>query len=232
MDGTNKNEVIVLGTIHSGHFEHKSYSLRVLREIVRTIYPDLVFAEIPPDRLPKALEEWKQNKFISESRVSQFPEYSEVIIPLLGKLKFEIIPTSAWTEQMSTAREAKLDEIYQDPGRAADVRAYQHAVQESNAIFKTVEDEYDPIWIDSERYDQAVDIQMTAFEKSFGKDLGIGGWEAINRAHYAFMEKALDEYAYQGKRILITFGAGHKGWLRRALRKRNDIILKDLTEVI
>lgn len=54
----------------------------------------------------------------------------------------------------------------------------------------------------------------------------------FNQAHLALIEKALDQYANQGKRILITFGAGHKGWLRRALMKKSNIKLKDLFDVI
>ncbi len=232
MDEPKKNEVIVLGTIHSGHFEYKSYSLQVLRRIITEIDPDLLFAEIPPDRLPIALEQWKQNSIILESRVSQFPEYSEVIIPLSEKLKFEIIPTSAWTAALSKTREKKLDEIYQNPARSSDVKAYQDAVRKTNEILGKAADEYDPFIVNSAPFDDAIDIQMTAFENAFGRDLGKGGWEKMNQAHFALMEKALDKYAGQGKRILITFGAGHKGWLQRALRKRSDVVLKELTAVV
>ena len=112
-----KNELILLGMIHSGHYEHKSYSLRVLREIIEKVNPDLILAEILPGRFIKAMEDWKENKFILDSRVNQFPEYSEVIIPLSESMKFEIIPTSAWTEGMSILREKKLDEIHQNSAR-------------------------------------------------------------------------------------------------------------------
>ena len=227
-----KNQVIVLGTIHSGHFEHKDYSLKVLKEIVTTINPDLLLAEIPSNRFKAVMAEWKTNRIILDSRVNQFPEYSEVIIPLSDKLNFELIPVSAWTETMSVAREKELDNIYQDTNRSGDVNAYQRAVQQSNSILSAVEKEYDPLWINSEEYDQAIDIQMEAFEDAFGKDLGIGGWENINKAHFALIERALNQYANQGKRILITFGAGHKGWLRSALKTRNDIEIKDLLDSI
>jgi hypothetical protein len=226
------NEVIVLGTIHSGHFEHKAYSLKVLRDIISEINPDVIFAEIPPDRFHTAMTEWKNNKYILDSRVSQFPEYSEVIIPLSDKMKFEIIPVSAWTEEMSIAREKKLDEIYQDTNRSADVAAYENAVEQSNSILNAAKNEYDPLWINSDKYDEAIGIQMGVFEKVFGKELGIGGWENINKAHFLLIENALNKYANQGKRILITFGAGHKGWLRKALAKSGNIKLLNLFDVI
>src|SRR5688500_10746873 len=101
------NEVIILSTIHSGHLTQKAYSLKVLKEIITTINPDTVLAEIPPDRFYIAQDEWKSNKKIREERVVQFPEYTDVVFPLSEKLNFEIIPVSAWTEQMAETRAQK-----------------------------------------------------------------------------------------------------------------------------
>jgi hypothetical protein len=62
----------------------------------------------------------------------------------------------------------------------------------------------------------------------FNVELGLGGWENINIAHYWNIEKAIEKYRNQGKRFLIVYGAGHKGWFLRELRKRNDITLLEM----
>ena len=105
-------------------------------------------------------------------------------------------------------------------------------MQKANSIIDDVEDPYDPIWVNSAAYERAIDIQMAAFEKAFDKDLDQGGWGQINQAHFALIEEALDQHVNKNKRILITFGAGHIAWLRRALMNRNDIELKDIIEIL
>jgi len=52
----NKNQVIVIGTIHSQHLQSKEYSLKVFSDIIENLKPDVVLAEIPPDRFAIATE--------------------------------------------------------------------------------------------------------------------------------------------------------------------------------
>lgn len=224
------NEVIILGTIHSGHLTQKAYSLKVLKEIITTINPDIVLAEIPPDRFYIAQDEWKRNKKVREERVAQFPEYTNVVFPLSEKLNFEIIPVSAWTQQMAETREQKLYEISNDPHRQDDWDAYLLAKEKSAEAIEAKGNGFDPLWINSKEYDELLEIQFKVYNGLFNHDLGAGGWENINKAHYSLIEKALDQF--ESKRILIIFGAGHKGWLKKALSKKKDIKLLDLLEVI
>ena len=46
----NKNQLIVIGTIHSQHLTSKKYSLKVFSDIIKNLNPDVILAEIPPDR--------------------------------------------------------------------------------------------------------------------------------------------------------------------------------------
>ena len=66
----------------------------------------------------------------------------------------------------------------------------------------------------------------------FNADLGPGGWDNINRAHYLLIERYLDAHRDQGKRFLITFGAWHKYWFLDQLRMREDIRLRSATEFL
>lgn len=60
-----------------------------------------------------------------------------------------------------------------------------------------------------------------------GNDLGTGGWDIINRAHFGNIATALNRVTGQGKRVLITDGAGPKVWFLKALRKRTEVTLAD-----
>ena len=100
-DNQEKNEVLVLGTIHSGHLTDSVYNINYLDRLIRAINPDYILAEIPPDRMSKAMKGFKRDDSISEPRVMRFPEYVDVIFPLTKELNFEIIPTAGWTKPMA-----------------------------------------------------------------------------------------------------------------------------------
>ena len=226
-----KNEVIVLGTIHSGHLKHKEYSIEVLTALIQEIDPDLILTEIPPDRFPIAMKEFLENDTITESRVSRFPEYVNVIFPLSKKMNFEIIPTAGWTKEMAQERNNKLNAISKDSSRVDEWNQLQIATKKSDSLIKASGREFDPYWINSDEYDSLAEIELSVYNQLFNDELGPGGWDNINRAHFAYITLALDKIKGQGKRVLITYGAGHKGWFLRELKKRKDIELKTLQEI-
>ncbi|WP_282072614.1 hypothetical protein [Polaribacter atrinae] len=86
----------------------------------------------------------------------------------------------------------------------------------------------DPYFIHTNTYDSISNIGLGAYNRLFNEELGLGGWDNINSAHYWNIEKILQKYKYQNKRILITYGAGHKAWFLKELRKRDDITLLEL----
>ncbi len=226
----NKNQVIVIGTIHSQHLQSKEYSLKVFSDIIENLKPDVVLAEIPPDRFAIANEQFQKSGKINESRVSQYPEFSKVIFPLQKSMGFQLIPVSAWTEEMANAREDKLEEIKRDKNRSKDWQSYTQARQLSGELFEKYIQEFDPIKIHSEEFDQILNIELQVFSDLFNDDLGKGGWENINLAHYQLIDFELNKLKNQNKKILILFGSGHKGWLIKKLQTRTDIVLKNLLE--
>src|SRR3546814_3498723 len=58
----------VLGTIHSNHTRSKAYSLDVLAEAFRRAEPDLLLAEIPPDRIAEAYRSFRYDGKVTEPR--------------------------------------------------------------------------------------------------------------------------------------------------------------------
>ena len=228
----NRNEVLVFGLIHGAHLEQPEFSTDILRDMVKKIDPDIILAEIPPDRFEKAMTSYSETGVVNESRVARFPEYVDVIIPLTKEMDFQLIPTAAWTEEMANSRLETMRAIRDNPDRFNDWQAYGLARLKSDSIKQASGRQFDPFWINSDAYDEAGEVALSVYNALFNDELGLGGWDNINKAHYAYIEKALDEHANQGKRIVITYGAGHKGWFLRELKKRDDIKIIGLKEAL
>ena len=223
-----KNEVIVLGMIHGEHRTSEHYGIDVVKNLIRSIGPDVVLVEIPPDRLPTALAEFESTGVIAEPRVVRFPEYVDALFPLTREMDFEIVATAGWTKPMADARRDALAAIRNDPDRAEDWAAYERANQQADAAIAAGGDDGDPRFIHTDAYDNAVEIGLAVYNRLFNDELGDGGWDNINDAHYGHIADALDRHTGEGKRFLITYGAGHKGWFLRQLRQRDDIELLDV----
>lgn len=222
------NEVLVLGTIHGGHLKDSVYTTAYLDKLIRAIEPDYVLTEIPASRLQKAMDQFKKENRITEPRVRVFPEYVDVLFPLTKEMNFEMIPTAGWTKAMSDDRSKKLRAIRNNPKRADDWKAYISASRTSDSLYKATGKVNDPYFIHTQEYDDIQDISLQVYNKLFNDELGLGGWENINIAHYWNIEKALEKHRHKGKRFLIIYGAGHKGWFLRELRKRDDIKLLEM----
>lgn len=223
-----QNEVLVLGAIHSGHKTDSVYNTAYLEKLIREIKPDFILAEIPPDRMQAAIDGFKRDDSISEPRVMRFPEYVDVVFPLTKEMDFEIIPTAGWTRPMAEERSAKLRAIRDDSTRTKDWKAYVTANQLSDSLYKATGKVNDPYFIHTDKYDEIQDVALQTYNRLFNVELGLGGWENINIAHYWNIEKALEKHRYKGKRFLVIYGAGHKGWFLRELRKRDDIKLLEM----
>lgn len=223
VDNQIKNEVIMLGMIHSGHLTSEKYGIEVLTDIVKEINPDYILTEIPPDRYDDAASQFRQNDSISEPRVVRFPEYIDVIFPLTKEMNFEIIPTAGWTKEMADARSKRMSEIRKDSAWAEKWSEFEAAGSRSDSALSALGDKDDPYIINSEAYDEAVELELSVYNEYFNDELGDGGWDNINKKHYGYIAQALDEHQGEGKRILITYGAGHKGWFLKQLRQRKDI---------
>ncbi len=222
-----ENQVLVMGMIHGEHRTSQRYGIATLKTLLARIAPDVVLTEIPPDRFEAASREFASTGQITEPRVKSFPEYTEVLFPLQKQLGYQIVPTAGWTLPMHTARVAALKRLASDPARAKEWAEYQAADKLSDQMVAKGGAPDDPAWIHSDGYDQALEIGLSAYNR-FNNDLGPGGWDNINTSHYGHIARWLDQHAYQGKRVLITYGAGHKGWFLRQLRQRKDIQLLEM----
>ncbi len=225
---TRRNELVVVGTIGRQHATSTRFGLDQLRAMIRAIDPDVVLCEIPPDRLDTALREFQADGTVREPRVSQFPEYTEVLFPLAAELRFEIVPCAAWDADGDRARRATLDRLAdEEPQRFGDARDaldWLATRLESEGLSD------DPVGMHTPAYDALVAEALGAYAERLDGDLGPGGWQAGNQAHYALIDSALRSRAARGERCLLLFSAWHKYWLLRELRQRSDIRLRDLDE--
>ncbi|WP_164118170.1 hypothetical protein, partial [Sphingorhabdus sp. Alg239-R122] len=118
-----------------------------------------------------------------------------------------------------------LKTIEQNPARTEQWQAHQNA---RKAFAEAVSGRGDdPLFIHSEVYDRLTEESFAPYQKYFEDDLGAGGWAAINTAHADNILNILDTVTGKGKRVLITYGAAHKYWIKNELEKRDDIVLLD-----
>ncbi len=223
-----KNEVIVMGMIHGRHRTSKLYSVARVKSFMRAVDPDFILCEIPPDRLETALREFDETGKIDEPRVKRFPEYVEAMFPLHREMHFEIVPCAAWTKAMSDDRREKLARFKET--RPEDWAEMNRAESQADEQLRKERLDEDPLGIHTERYDEITARGLEPYNRLFNDALGAGGWDNINAAHYALITASLDGHKGEGKRFLITFGAGHKRWFLDKLRQRDDITLRNLRE--
>ncbi len=225
--GSRKTQVIMIGTIHGAHRTSERFSTDVLRRLLRAIRPDLVLTEIPPNRFAQAMHEFRTTGRIVEPRVVRFPEYVDVLFPLTRELSFTIVPTAGWTRPMDAFRTAALARIQGDTSRREEWREYRTAVALADSIV-AARGADDPYYVNSTAYDSVQTAAHEPYNRLFNAELGPGGWDNINRSHFRLIADALDGVRGEGRRVVITYGAGHREWFMRALRKRDDVALLEV----
>ena len=216
-DDQDKNTVIVMGMIHSGHRKHEVYNIKCVQDLIRKIKPDYVLTEIPPDRLATAEKQFHDTGKITEPRVRVFPEYTDALFPLTKEMSFEVIPCAAWTTEMNDSRRATLKKL--KTTHADQYAEMEHAQQQASTNIATLGDSRDPAVIHTPQYDAFVKKGMKPYDDHFNDLIGAGGWSNINAAHYALIEQALDKHRGEGKTFLITFGSWHKYYIKEQLAK-------------
>ena len=225
-----KNEVIVMGMIHRSHRLKGPYDSEHLRDLIRKIKPDYVLTEIPPDRIEEATKQFRETGEITERRVRIFPEYTDALFPLTKEMKFEIIPCAAWTKEMNESRSATLKKLKET--HAAESAEVAAAQSRSARLVNSIGNRNDPATIHTENYDRIIKQGLMPYDKHFNDKIGEGGWTNINNGHYGLIAKALDKHAGEGKRFLITFGSGHKYYIKEQLAKRKDIELIPMSKFL
>jgi len=229
-EDTPKTQVFVLGMIHSGHRTSDTWGLKEVRATIENIRPDVICVEIPPPNWPSTLATWKEKHVVEDSRVKVFPEYVDVLLPLTDVMDFVVEPSAGWSEWMAQARRAKIEEF-----QTAEVYADLFAAYNQDETWVSAwlaqhpapAADDDPFYIHTPRYDLRTKAELGPYEYHMNDVIGRpGGWTYINEEHFTFIKAAIRKHP--GKRILITFGAGHKYWFLEQLRWMPDVELMDV----
>ena len=88
----------------------------------------------------------------------------------------------------------------------------------------------DARFVNSQHYSDVRLLERTLWAACFDEGLGRGGEVAINRAHWRNIAAALERH--RGKRILLVYGAAHRYWFLRELRRRDDVQLLDVRDYL
>ena len=164
--------------IHRNHRTQEVYSLDRVKELIRSVKPDMVLTEIPPDRLGLASEQFKKDGKITEPRVSVFPEYVDALFPLTREMDFEIVPCAAWTTEMNESRRATMAKLKVSHKKEfAEMTAAQ---ANTNREISKIGSVHDPAVIHRDDYDELVREGMGPYDRHFNELIGDGGWTNIN----------------------------------------------------
>jgi len=223
--------VAVMGMIHSGHLTSQVWGLDQVISTVRAFDPDIVCAEIAPDRGERILRDLRERDAIEDPRVLRFPEYTDAILRLSVEMGFDVVPCAGWTQEMSDLRNARIAEFDSAEAWAESREAYALDLQTLQSGYSlgrgSIED---PAYIHSPAYDERQAEELRLYDLYQNDMIGPGGWTNINVEHYRLVDRAIREHP--GARILVTFGGGHKYWLLDRLRLREDVELVDLGEFL
>ncbi|MEO0479848.1 MAG: hypothetical protein AAF196_10240 [Planctomycetota bacterium] len=218
----------VFGMIHRGHKTSEVWGTEQLEAAIRAFNPDVVITEIPPDRWHRIWRDYASRGVYEDPRIQPFVEYTDVLLPLKVELGFEIEPCAAWTTEMNNLRRARIKEFNESEEFAERRAAYQEAERIAEEQTTLVDTE-DPFVIHTDEYDQAMAIRLGPYDSYLNEHIGPGGWTNINRSHADLIEAAVARHP--GKRVLITFGAGHKYWIQNRLRRRG-YALEDMRDYL
>ncbi len=222
-----KTQIYVMGMIHGQHLKSQLWGIEQVKKTIQEINPDVICIEMPPKRWPAVINEWRSEGTLSDSRIKVFPEYTKAVMPLSKTMNFTIEPCAGWTKKMALERRARIKLFSTSKETAEKYQAYQAAeagVKKQLDANPIVDD--DPFVIHSKIYDARTRFELTPYDTYLNDWIGAGGWTNINQAHYDLIEKTISKHS--GKKILITFGAGHKYWFLEKLTSRKDIQLMDI----
>lgn len=225
---TTTTQVSVMAMTHGGHLNSAVWGLREVEAAARAFAPEVLCKEIAPDRWGRIDRELRDQDVIEDPRVLRFPEYREVLLRLRREVNYTIEPCAGWSLKMSDLRATRIQDFETMDAWDADRQAYADELAELHRRTPPARGytDDDPGYLHSEASDAAQRAELALYDRYQNDMIGPGGWTNINFAHYRQVDRAIR--AHPGKRILITFGAGHRYRLMDQLRRRDDVELIDM----
>jgi predicted MPP superfamily phosphohydrolase len=204
-----KTQIFVLSALHQLHEQMKFYSFETLSQIIEKQKPDVLAVELTPSDLETRKEQ--KNK----------QEYQRSVFPLLDKHKYTVValePAEPKFSQIVTlVRDSEKELREKSPEKGEAFTVYNRLL--FDYFFKTWSS---PLDVNSRQTDALLEVKHNYQNELFGAKQ-LQGWENWNRH---FLEVILDAtQKHQSKRIVVLVGVEHSYWLRKELKKNQDIIL-------
>jgi len=246
-----RTQVVIIGTIHSGHHSNPKYSPDILKQIILSLKPDVILNELPLSLVdangrplegirgkdnPGGPECWAADMVAMELGIKQIPFDRPDRQENFKKTNY-FERNKRWNELMNKWDESAIKE---DPN-SLDVRIARlqfYASQAENPFSE-------PENINSETYDSIVrikyslwyDIMPAIWKKYPGWETLVDDscfekqqWEERNKIMVDNIVKAAKEYPE--KRLIVITGARHRWSLRDLLKDEPAIELKEYWEII
>jgi len=200
-----RTEVAILGAIHGGHLKSSRYSVEVVIATVRRYKPDVVLVEIPPDLFEESVTRIDSRGFATTKADLDGLDWT----PAFPELYRGVIPLR---KEMGFA---VVPVSGWRPSASAARRAFWDGPGKK------------PPFADRRRiYD--------AFRKELGeiqdRERSLENPHFLNSPHYANIARALDQN--RGRRVLIVYGAAHKYWFEREIKRRSDVDWLDIRDYL
>ena len=224
-----RTRVLVLGTLHGEHLTSKLWGLEQLRATIRRIGPDVVCVELADDNLKAALETWSARKVIEDTRVLRFPEYVQVVFPLMDEMQFTLESGALWHAMLDAMRRGKVADFNKLEQFKEQRAAYEVAKTWSQnwlaAQPQGVAD--DPYYIHSADFDLHAKARAGAYDYYLNEWIGRpSGWTYVHDEHYEKIMEAVRKHP--GETVLVMFGAKDIYWFHEQLRWNPDIDFVDV----
>ena len=209
------NEVILLSTLHQFHAELTAYSLQALEALLYKLAPQVICVELSPTML------------VTRPHQEHKLEYEAVILPYADAHSCTLYPMEPDEPERSALVQANraLDERVrrEQPER---VTAFeQFTGQLYPYLFKEFWDS--PMAVHSEATDVVFEIKHRFQSQVFGQEER-QLWDEWNTCFLTCILEA--NRLHRGQRIVVTAGAEHRYWLRKALKVYPEVTVIDLAE--
>lgn len=247
--GRGKAEVIIIGTLHGGHYKNEQYSPRALRDIILSLIPDAILNELPlskvdPNGRPvyrehdKHCEGWASYTAAKQLGVRQ--------IPFDRPDRDENYRRTNYFDRQEEANKLSnrwADEQSQKDPNCIDLKILKILIDASYAQ-GYLDIHGSPRNINSEGYDRIIRIkhsvgkeimpeilkkypeyEILGTESKFFRDQ----WKQRNKIMAENIVRIADEY--RGKRLVVLTGSEHRYILQDLLKNEQSIELKEYWQV-
>lgn len=248
-------EVVIIGTIHSAHYENSNYSPEKLKEIILLLKPDVILNELPLSKVesdgrplerirrkdnPSGPECWAADTVAQQLGIKQIPFDRPDRDEFYRKTNY-----FKRQKEYNQALNKWFDGLYTKEPNSIDIKVVTligEAIKAQGAL--STQDLITPKLINSELYDCVMRIkhasgdiiieilkkhsaaQAMIDECIFFRDV----WFERNKIMVNNILKALKEY--KGKRLVVITGSEHRYILRDLLKDNPHVELKEYWEII